>query len=162
MKDADWTPIADAGAAWRRAACAVHAEQRRLHQLITEVYRLADAVVVRMQLMGYARTRDGVLPRVVALRDRLTAEAQRPPLLRAWQRTFDELERVELDPGLEALLDEDLQEQGLPEAPSHQLHLRFATAPPRDCGGGRDVETSSRASPLPHLPSPPGQRKERA
>src|SRR5437867_10604229 len=129
MEEADRMPTAsvDPARAWRRAACMVHTEERRLRDFITEVYKLADAVVLRMQLMGYTRAKDGVLARAIQLRNRLEAEAHEPPLLRAWQRTFDELERPELDPNLDTFLEQDLEDQGLPEAPSHQLRLRFAT-----------------------------------
>jgi hypothetical protein len=119
----------DAARAWMRAACAVHEQERRLRDCIGEVHRLADALVLRMQLMGQGRMRDGVLSYAIQLRDRLAAEARKPPLLHRWQESFDRLarEREALDPYLDALLERDLDDSGLPEEPSHQLCLHFAT-----------------------------------
>ena len=116
--------------AWMRAACAVHKRERQLRQSVTDMHKLADAFVVRMQLMGYGRARDGILSRAIQLRDRLAAEAHAPALLERWQRTFDELERErrELGTRIDDYLERELAEWGLPEAPAHQLSLRFATS----------------------------------
>ncbi len=110
-----------------RAACAVHERERFLRHFITEMFRASDVLVLRLQLLGYARMQDGVLAYAVQLRSRLAAEAGRAPLLHRWQRTFEALERESrgLDPLLDEHLARDLAAWGLPEEPSHQLPLGF-------------------------------------
>src|SRR5215468_7263386 len=113
---------------WMRAACAVHQEERRLRRFIAEMYRASNALVLRMQLTGRARPRDGVLCYAIDLRDRLAAEMSNPPLLQRWQTTFEQLAREEreLDASTDEELARDLERWGLPEEPSHQLPLSFA------------------------------------
>ena len=117
----------DAGHGWMRAACAVHEQERRLRAFIGDTYRATDALVVRMQLLGYGRARDGVLAALIRVRDRLALEASRSPLLLSWQATFDDLARLEgdLDPATDEALARELEASGPPEASAHQLALHF-------------------------------------
>ncbi len=91
---------------WMRAACAVHAREQELRRFLGEMQRECDALVVRMQLLGYGGRRDGLLARAVYLRDSLAIEARRAPLLQRWEKTFEALERPsaavdpEVDDGL--------------------------------------------------------------
>ena len=119
---------ADTSHSWMRAACAVHEQERQLRRFIEEMYRATEALVVRMQLLGYGKARDRILGRALALRDRLAAEASRPPLLHAWRARFDALvhEETDIDAPTDEALARDVESWGPPEAASHQLPLRFA------------------------------------
>jgi hypothetical protein len=118
----------DPALAWIRAARVVHEQERRLRQFIVETHRLVDALVVRMCLLWRPRLGDPVLSDAIRLRERLAAEARRPPVLHGWQQTFDRLERehAEMQASLDEYLEGHLEERGLPDRPQHQLRFRFA------------------------------------
>jgi hypothetical protein len=89
---------------------------------------MVDALVVRMCLLWRPRRGDPVLSDALKLRERLATEARRPPVLYAWQQTFDRLERehAETRASLDEYLAGHLEDCGIPDRPEHQLGFRFA------------------------------------
>src|SRR5438045_3402462 len=125
MKQGDWSqlPLDTVEPAWARAARAVHAEDRRLHEFIVEMHALTDALVIRMLMIARCSLNDGVLRSAIDLRNRLALEARTAPLLGRWQRVFAELGRrdEELETEIDSYLERFFDEHGLSEEQRDQF-----------------------------------------